>query len=246
MNVALFGGSFDPVHRGHLGVARAALEAYDLRRVYFVPADIQPLKQRQPATPFYHRYAMLALATRDQKTFIPSLLEAPGEEVRRTPSFTIDTVRRFRATLPDGDRLFFLIGIDAFLTIAKWREPEALLREVEFIVASRPGFSLADIARALPESLRPSTAVAEAFQPQRATANLALGGVTLHILAGIEERASATEIRRALAGGRSVSRFLDEAVAAYIAKMHLYKSSAPRARRAAPARGKASPIRDRT
>ena len=245
MNVALFGGTFDPVHRGHLAVARAAQTAHQLGRVYFVPADLQPLKQGQPVTPFYHRYAMLALATRAEKTFIPSLLEAPGNDVRRAPSFTIDTVRRFRATLPKSDRLFFLLGIDSFLTIAKWREPEALLREVEFIVASRPGFSLADIAGALPASLRPRNAVAKPFQHQPASGDLALGGVTLHLLAGLKDKASATEIRGSVSRRRGVSRFLDEAVAAYIAKMHLYKSSAPRARRAAPARRKVASIRDR-
>lgn len=245
MNVAIFGGTFDPVHRGHLEVARAAQEAYDLGRIYFVPADLQPLKQRQPVTPFYQRYAMLALATQGATSFLPSLMEAPGEDVRRAPSFTIDTVRRFRATLPHGDRLFFLIGIDSFLTIAKWREPEALLREVEFIVSSRPGFLLADIARALPESMRPKDAVTKPFQRQPATGDLALGGVTVHILADVEEKVSATQIRQAAAGGRGVSRFLDPAVSAYIAKMHLYKSSAPRARRAAPAQTKAVNLRDK-
>ena len=244
MNIAIFGGTFDPVHRGHLNVARAAQKAYDLRRIYFVPADIQPLKQKRPVAPYHHRYAMLALATREERNFLPSLMEAPGDDARRAPSFTIDTVRRFRASLPKSDRLFFLLGIDAFLGIAKWREPEALLREAEFIVASRPGFSLADVARALPESLRPAGAITKPFAHKPATGDLALGRVTLHILANVEEDVSATQIRRAAAGSRGVSRFLDPAVAAYIVKMHLYKSSSPRARRAAPARRKVVAIRD--
>jgi nicotinate-nucleotide adenylyltransferase len=246
MNVAIFGGTFDPVHRGHLNVARAAQKAYKLGRIYFVPADIQPLKQHTPTTPYYHRYAMLALATRDEKTFLPSLMEAPGEEVRRAPSFTIDTVRRFRALLPKSDRLFFLIGIDSFMAISSWREPEALLREVEFIVTSRPGFSLADIARALPESMRPKDEVTKPFRQQPATGDLVIGGVTLHLLADVEENVSATQIRSSLANGRGVSRFLDDAVAAYISKMHLYKQSAPRARgAAAPPGRKVVQIRDR-
>jgi nicotinate-nucleotide adenylyltransferase len=244
MNVAIFGGTFDPVHRGHLAIARAAQQTFKLGRVYFVPADIQPLKQRQPVTPFHHRYAMLALATRDEKTFLPSLMEFQGEEVRRTPSFTIKTVRRFRATLPNSDRLFFLLGIDSFLTIARWREPEELLREVEFIVASRPGYSLADIARALPASMRPRDEVGRPFAQQPATGDLVLAGLTLHILADVEENVSATEIRQAGAGRRA-TRFLDPAVAAYIAKMHLYMGSAPGAGRAAPARRKVVHIRDR-
>jgi nicotinate-nucleotide adenylyltransferase len=231
MNVAIFGGTFDPVHRGHLNVARAAQQACNLGRIYFVPADIQPLKQRQPVTPYQHRYAMLALATRDEKTFLPSLMEAPGQAGRRTPSFTIQTVRRFRALLPKSDRLFFLLGIDSFLTIANWRQPEALLREVEFIVASRPGFSLADVARALPRSMRPTNEVAAPFRHQPATGDLVLGRITLHILAGVKQNVSATQVRSSLAHGRGVSGFLDDAVAAYIAKMHLYRTSPPHAPR---------------
>lgn len=229
MNVAIFGGTFDPVHRGHLNVARAAQQACNLGRIYFVPADIQPLKRRRPVTPYHHRYAMIALATRDEKAFIPSLMEAPGQAARRTPSFTINTVRRFRALLPKSDRLFFLLGIDSFLTIANWRQPEALLREVDFIVASRPGFSLADVALALPQSMRPRDAAP--FRHQPATGDLVLGRVKLHILAGVKENVSATQVRSSLANGRGVSRFLDDAVAAYIAKMHLYKSSPPHAQR---------------
>ncbi len=243
MNVAIFGGTFDPVHRGHLNVARAAQKAYNLGRIYFVPADIQPFKQRQPVTPFHHRYAMLALATRGEKRFVPSLMEAPGEEARRTPSFSIETVRRFRAQLPKSDRLFFLVGIDSFLGIARWREAEALLREVEFIVASRPGFSLADIAGALPKAIRPKDALTKPFARQPATGELARGGIMLHLLADVAEKVSATEVRRAAAAGRAVSRFLDPAVAAYIAKMHLYKSPVGRGRAASGAR-KVVSIRD--
>jgi nicotinate-nucleotide adenylyltransferase len=230
MNVAIFGGTFDPVHRGHLNVARAAQQAYNLGRIYFVPADIQPLKQRRPVTPYHHRYAMLALATRDEKTFLPSLMEAPA--ARRTLSFTINTVRRFRALLPKSDRLFFLLGIDSFLTIANWRQPEALLREVEFIVASRPGFSLADVALALPQSMRPKDYDAVPLRRRRpATGELVLDRVTLHVLAGVKENVSATQVRSSLANGRGISRFLDDAVAAYISKMHLYKTSPPHALR---------------
>ena len=79
MNIGLFGGTFDPVHRGHMALARAALEQYKLHRVHFVAANIPPHKQRQPLSPFVHRFAMLALATAEEKAFVPSLLEAPEE-----------------------------------------------------------------------------------------------------------------------------------------------------------------------
>ncbi|MBV9085858.1 MAG: adenylyltransferase/cytidyltransferase family protein, partial [Acidobacteriaceae bacterium] len=113
MNVALFGGTFDPVHRGHLAVARAALEKFGLKKILFVAADIPPHKVRVPITEYYHRYAMLTLATAGEKAFVPSMLEANGPGATQ-PSYSIETVRRFRRTLNKSDHLFFLIGIDAF------------------------------------------------------------------------------------------------------------------------------------
>src|SRR5260370_20399949 len=77
MNIGLFGGSFDPIHRGHLTLARAASSRYSLRQVLFVPANVPPHKQKQPLTAFLHRYAMVALGTQEERGFIPSLLEAP-------------------------------------------------------------------------------------------------------------------------------------------------------------------------
>src|SRR6266403_465291 len=158
MNIGLFGGSFDPIHRGHLALAQAATERFALRQVLFVPANVSPHKQKQPVTAFVHRYAMVALATQDQKQLIPSLLEAPGGSPTG-PSYTIDTVRRLKQALKKADRLFLLIGIDAFRDIAKWREAKALLAECDFVVASRPGFSLRDVAESLPEGVRPPAAV---------------------------------------------------------------------------------------
>src|SRR5258705_11267315 len=78
MNIGLFGGSFDPIHHGHVALAQAAKERFELGRIYFVPANVPPHKQRRPVTPFFHRYAMVVLATLGEKAFVPSLLEAPG------------------------------------------------------------------------------------------------------------------------------------------------------------------------
>lgn len=233
MNVAIFGGTFDPVHRGHVAVARAAQAAFNLGRIYFVPADIPPHKQRQPITPFYHRYAMLALALRGERTFIPSLLEAPGEEARRVPNFSIDTVRRLRSLLPSKDRLFFMIGIDAFLLIASWRQPEELLREVEFIVVSRPGFSMGDVQNALPPTIASQTeTVKSADTPVARKKSKVLGaetlsfsGARLHLLSTVAEKVSSTQVRAAAESGRATKGLLDDAVVEYIRKEHLYKVS---------------------
>jgi nicotinate-nucleotide adenylyltransferase len=230
MNVALFGGTFDPVHNGHLAVAKAAQQRFDLGRIYFVPASVPPHKNDKTLTPYHHRFAMLALATQGEKVFVPSLLESPDDEHPTAPSYSLDTVRRLKAQLGRSDRLFFLIGIDAFKDIATWHEPEQLLAECEFVVVSRPGFSLADVAESLPESIRPPEAVTRVFRKQQATGDLVLPHTTIHLLSGVNERVSATQVRAAATNSGSLSRLVPDAVAEYIKKEQLYRS--PRARSA--------------
>ncbi len=220
-SVALYGGSFDPVHLGHLAVARAAAERFHLGRVYFVPADVQPLKARQQVTNFYHRYAMLALALEGEQRFVPSLLEAPAMErtAGQPASYTVDTVRRMRARLKSGTRLYFLIGMDAFEHIAKWRSPVELLRSAEFVVAGRPGFTLKDVTRALPEELRPSEAGARRLLE---TGSLESNGATIHLLPEVNEEVSATAIREAARRGVGLEKLVPRAVADYITKLRIY------------------------
>jgi nicotinate-nucleotide adenylyltransferase len=233
MNIGLFGGTFDPIHRGHLALARVAQERCKLSRILFVAADVPPHKQRQPLSAFAHRYAMIALATAQEKDFVPSMLEAPGDldatgsgkskpHVAK-PNYTIDTVRRLKQSFQKADQLFLLIGIDAFADIAKWHQAEALFRECEFVVASRPGYSLADVANALPASLRPRQEVTKPFHKQAATGDLVLKGVTIHLLDEVYQPISSTKIREAAAAGKPLTRFVDPVVADYIKKMGLYK-----------------------
>jgi nicotinate-nucleotide adenylyltransferase len=244
MNIGLFGGSFDPIHRGHLALAQAAARHYSLRQVLFVPANVPPHKQKQPLTAFIHRYAMVALGTQDERGFVASLLEAPefatthagtaapstssgqapacpGE--RSSPAnYSIDTVRRLKQTLKKSDRLFFLIGMDAFRDIALWHEARALLAECDFVVASRPGYSLRDVAESLPEDLRPPAAVTRPFHKQPAKGDLVLPGIALHLLEGVNQSVSATTIRAAAAQGKPLTRWLDPRVADYVRKHGLY------------------------
>ena len=228
MNIGIFGGTFDPIHRGHIALAQAALERLELNRIYFVPANIPPHRQDASLASYFHRYAMVALATAHEKAFIPSLLEAPEPPADKKsksqplPNYSIDTVRRLKQSLKPADRLFFLIGIDAFSEIAKWHQSEALFREVAFAVASRPGYSLADVANALPESLRPSPAVTKPFAKQAAKGEMVLRGVAVHLLDNVHQPISATQIRAAIKAKKSLGKFLDESVAAYIKKMGLY------------------------
>jgi nicotinate-nucleotide adenylyltransferase len=229
MKLGFFGGTFDPIHRGHLALAEAAREQFGLTRILFVPANNPPHKQKQPLSAFAHRYAMVTLATAEEKAFVPSLLEAPpdplppaGKAKAEPPNYSIETIRKLRATLKKIDQIFFLIGIDAFREIAKWHEAEALFRECEFIVASRPGYSLADVANSLPEKLRPAAHVTKPFEKQPARGDLVLNGATIHVLDSVHHAVSATSIREAAAAGKPLAKFVAPAVADYIKKTGLY------------------------
>lgn len=230
MNIALFGGTFDPIHRGHIVIAESATQRFELGRVLFVPAELPPHKQNQTYASFAHRMAMVALATTGHPTFIPSDIEARLYAVSRTPNYSLDTVRRLKTELKKADKLYFLIGIDAFLDIAKWHRPVDLLRECEFIVANRPGYSLGDIASALPEELRPKPEVLKAAGKSSSGlatsgAVISLAGVTLHLLEDVSEKVSSTQLRSAAASsGRRLDSYVGETVAEYIRKTRLYRS----------------------
>ena len=233
MNIGLFGGTFDPIHKGHMALAAAARERCELGRIYFVPTNVPPHKTAQPVASYFHRYAMTALATQSDKAFVASLLEAPGEfvvqdkknikaSVASAPNYSIDTIRKLKRSLKKIDRLFFLIGIDAFKDIAKWHQAEALFSECEFIIASRPGFSLADVATALPEKFRPRAEVTKPFAKQPAAGDLVLSGVTLHLMDSVNVKVSATEVRAAVKAKRPIKKFVAESVEEYIKKEGLY------------------------
>lgn len=230
MKLALFGGTFDPVHRGHLAVAHAAAQKFDLRLIYFVPADLPPHKVDRVLTDFRHRFAMLALATAEEGRFVPSLLEGNTGQ----PNYSIQTVRKLKTTLKKSDQLYFLIGIDAFMEISTWKEPVKLLGECDFIVVSRPGYSLADVGEALPEALRPSRDVLQTLHRQNAGGTITLPSTTIHLLSGVNEKVSSTRIRAAAGKSmKELSRYVPRPVAAYIKKERLYASTSVQPERSA-------------
>ena len=227
MNICLFGGTFDPIHNGHTAIARTAADHLNLKKVWFAPSDVPPHKRSKGLTPFRDRYEMVVLALSDtaDKRFLPSAveLEMNQEKDKHSSSYTIDTLERLSKGLKKSDRLFFLIGIDAFMDIAKWHRAEDVLKFCDFIVASRPGFSLAEVARALPASLRPSAHVMKPFAKSAASGEFIHAGVSLHLLNTVKVNVSATEIRRALASGRALNKYVSPGVADYINKTGIYK-----------------------
>ena len=200
MRVALFGGTFDPIHRGHLAIAAAAADSFGLNRVLFAPAGRQPLKPEGTPTVFEDRVAMARLACEVDARFEVSEEDAPRAD--GSPNYTVDTVARLLEQSA-GEWLFVLVGADSFLDLARWHEPERLLGLAEWIVVSRPGFSLHHLSVS-----------------QQAYA--ALGRV--HLLESVHEDVSATELRARLEQGEDCHDLVPATVLGYIRVHGLYRA----------------------
>src|SRR4051794_28436635 len=133
MRLAIFGGTFDPIHTAHLAVARETADRFHLDRVLFIPAARPPHKQHGPCAPYEDRVRMAELATAADPRFCVSRLEAGTAR-----SYSIDTIEKVRATLDPADRLFFIIGADAFAEIQTWHRWPDVAAAVRFLVVSRP------------------------------------------------------------------------------------------------------------
>jgi nicotinate-nucleotide adenylyltransferase len=144
LRIALFGGAFDPIHDAHLRIAREAAERFALDRVLLIPAAHPPHKQAR--APYEDRFRMVALAARGEPKLEASRLESGAEQ-----NYSIDTIEKVRAALAPEDRLFFIIGADAFADIRTWKRWRDVAAAVEFIVVSRPGheYEIPPEARAL-------------------------------------------------------------------------------------------------
>ncbi|MDX1980629.1 MAG: nicotinate-nucleotide adenylyltransferase [Bryobacteraceae bacterium] len=186
MKTAIFGGTFDPVHSAHLTVAREAADRFHLDRVLFIPAAHPPHK-RDTHTAYEHRYRMVELACQADRRFEPSRLEEGQQQ-----SYSYYTIERVKQTLAPGDRLFFLIGADAFAEIDTWHRSAEVLDAVEFIVVTRPGHHY--------------------HAPE---------GARLHRLETLALPVSSSEIRQKLSAGRRAGE-LPEPVQEYIREHRLY------------------------
>jgi nicotinate-nucleotide adenylyltransferase len=200
MRVALFGGTFDPPHRGHLAIARAAADTFQLNSVLLAPVGRQPLKEGWETTPFSDRLAMVELACQVDPRFQPSTIDAPLPN--GAPNYTVNTLAALRAQMPAAT-IFSLVGADSFLSLSQWREPQRLLALAEWIVVSRPGSSLGNLA---------SLDLTEAQRKR------------VHRIETVQDAISATELRRRLALGEGCGDALEPSVEQYIRQHHLYRS----------------------
>jgi nicotinate-nucleotide adenylyltransferase len=193
--IGLMGGTFDPIHHGHLVAAVQARWQFELDQVLFVPTG-QPWQKPVGVSPAEDRYQMTVIATASNPAFAVSRIEIdqPG------PTYTVDTLRRLRSELGDQARLYFITGADAVLHILTWKDREEVLALAEFIAATRPGYDLAKLAERLPRS-------SERLHPME-----------IPMLA-----ISSTEIRARVARGAPIQYLVPDPVVQYVAEKGLYR-----------------------
>jgi nicotinate-nucleotide adenylyltransferase len=184
--IGLFGGSFDPIHLGHLICAEQLSEAIGLDRVIFIPCSRQPHKPEYVPAGAGHRLEMVRLATSGR----PDLQVSDIEIVRGGLSYTVDTVVEMRRQLGSQAELWLLMGMDAYLDLKRWKRPELLAEECRFAVACRPGYQARE-------------------QPEFASGRTTFVTIT-------EVGLSSTDIRERITDGRSIRFLVPEAVEAYI------------------------------
>jgi len=195
--IGIMGGTFDPIHYGHLIIADEARQQFGLEKVVFVPAGQPPHKKEYKVSSAEHRYAMTVIATASHPDFICSRIEMD----RAGPSYSIDTIREVRNAYP-GYQVYFITGADAIAEILTWHEHARLKSLCKFIAATRPGYDLEELRHRLPADYVDQIVFLE------------VPGVYI----------SSTELRERIATGRSIKFMVPEAVESYIAKNGLYKS----------------------
>jgi nicotinate-nucleotide adenylyltransferase len=217
MKVAIFGGTFNPIHYGHLRAAEEVGEQLGLDKVLFVPAGNPPLKTKDIA-PARHRFAMVKLAVKDNRFFQLSDIESrlPGK------SYTVRTMESLQKENPQVE-FSLILGIDAFLDIPNWWRPERLVTLSDFIIISRPGYSFLDLQSSPYIKIKkPILKDLDAFDIESHRANL-FSQKEAVLLSLTPLSISSTEIRRLVQLGSSIKYLLPPAVQSYIMNNKLYK-----------------------
>ena len=224
MKLGLLGGSFNPVHNGHLAIARQTREALGLDQVLFIPTSQPPHKPNGSLAPAQDRYEMVRMAIAAD----PALAISDIEIRRPGKSYSIDTIRLLQQEYGAQTQLFFLIGLDAFLDFPSWRDPMILLELCQFVVLSRPGLSFRSLStvRLLPPIPYPSLADLDAGRIVRIEAPLGTQGLTCLKLPPCP--ISASDIRTRIRQGLPMANLLPPSVESYILQHHLYREARDR------------------
>ncbi|MBA3513865.1 MAG: nicotinate (nicotinamide) nucleotide adenylyltransferase [Pyrinomonadaceae bacterium] len=218
--IGIYGGTFDPVHSGHIEVAKTVCELFEIDELLFVPARVSPHKVTRPVSPAIHRYAMLVLATQED----PQLHVTTFELENQDRQYTVDTLAHFKSEFGNSADLFFVMGADSWSEITTWHEWERLLALVNHIVVTRPGYDInSDLV---------NSAVRERIVDLRGYRQLPrvlteVAGEKIFVTDAVMLENSASEIRRALRDDdwNQFTRLVPPPVADYIRKYELYRES---------------------
>jgi len=214
LRIGILGGTFDPIHLGHLRSAEEICQELDLEKVYLIPSASPPHKTNETVTPFSHRLAMTRLAAN-----ISPCLEAVDLEGRRPGhSYSIETLRELHRIFGPDEEIFFILGMDAFLEIRTWKEYEHLFDYTHFIIISRPGFETVSITEAVSD-------LGMGIEREAADPDLfaAPSGKTVRLVNTTLMDISSTRIREIARNNRSIRFLVPEDVCIYIAKNGLYR-----------------------
>jgi len=214
LKIGILGGTFDPIHFGHLRSAEEIFQELNLEQVYLIPSAYPPHKIIGAVTPFEHRLAMTRLAA----AMSPALEALDLEGKRSGHSYSIETLRDLHRIFGSDAEIFFVLGMDAFLEINTWREYERLFDYAHFVVIGRPGFEAATLEEAV--SRLKMEIELKAARPNLLTAP---SGKTLRLLCTTMMDISSTRIREMVRANRSIRFLVPEKVANYIAKKGLYR-----------------------
>jgi nicotinate-nucleotide adenylyltransferase len=218
--VGLYGGTFDPVHTGHIEIGRRLLELFALDEFWFIPAHVAPHKRGAKVSSPFHRYAMLALATRRDPRLLINTIELDAPE----KPYTIDTLARLLDEARQSTAtLFFVMGADSWMEIATWREWERLLQLTNHIVVTRPGYELsaAHVTPQIRERIVDLRMLGDTEVEQRI---VACDDAKIYFTDVVEMNVSATAIRRAAQQDKqNLDQLVSPPVADYIRKYKLYE-----------------------
>ncbi len=209
--IGLLGGTFDPVHNGHLQLAESALKEYRLEKVVFIPSAQPPHKKCDSITSFSHRMAMLTLAGQSVKGFECNAIEG----ILPKPSYTIDTLRELRRHYQTDCQLYFIIGADAFLDILTWKAHQEVLRSVHILLSGRKGYKSAqlfDLLKKLGYKAHENSWYGRDAKKD------------IYLLNKTPEEHSSSAIRNMIEKGESVHRLIPQSVLQYIQENKIYQS----------------------
>ena len=208
--IGVLGGTFDPIHCGHVAAAAAARDALDLSKVLVTPSHVPPHRAFRPVASAYHRFAMAALAVVNEPR-----LEASDDELQVDgPSYTVDTLERLHAKGLRPSQIFFITGVDAFGEIATWKRYPDVLELAHFVVVARPGHDIDALGDRMPSL---ADRMRRADRPLHESANL-----LIHLLQAPTPDVSSTMVRERLNRGEAITGLVPALVEAHIVKHRLY------------------------